>query len=189
MPNAKRRCRQCKNYELTEVGIITPLNAFFCSPSCLAAYGIAKAGKARKSQIRQRKRELQTKPELTKIAQRAFNAYIRWRDYGKPCISCGVLPQNKFGGSMDCGHYRSVGSAKQHRFNPLNAFIQCKRCNRDMSGNIVEYRKALVKRFGAAWVEALEYDNRLADYTHDDLRRIATVYNRKARYYKKLRNS
>ena len=178
-----KRCRTCKTsfepkYNTTQV---------CCSAGCAIAYAQTKPGKenARKHyqrELKQAKKNIETKPQLTKKAQAAFNAYIRARDKGKPCISCGVYEgAQKFGGTFDCGHYLSTGARPQLRFEPLNAVSQCKRCNRQLSGNAVLYRAGLIHRIGLDKVEWLEEPHETANWTHDELRDIAAKYRRLTR--------
>ena len=67
--------------------------------------------RADRRDLKARKVALKTNPQWRSEAQTAFNRYVRLRDAGKPCISCGRLPEQKFGGTMDCGHYRTRGAA------------------------------------------------------------------------------
>ena len=58
----------------------------------------------------------------------AVNKYIRLRDVGKECISCGTpLVAEQLGGGFDVGHYRSRGAAPHLRFYTLNIHGQCKK--------------------------------------------------------------
>jgi hypothetical protein len=164
-----------------------------CSVSCavdLSKISAAKAeAKQKKAERRQDKAKLdamRTRPQLMRVAQSAFNAYVRARDAGKQCISCGnQLPINAIGGAFDCGHYRSVGSAPHLRFDERNAHGQCKHCNRYLSGNHVEYRNGLIARVGIETVEALECDQEPRKYSKDDLIMLAESYRRQARMIKR----
>jgi hypothetical protein len=164
-----------------------------CSVSCavdLSKISAAKAeAKQKKAERRQDKAKLdamRTRPQLMRVAQSAFNVYVRARDAGKQCISCGnQLPINAIGGAFDCGHYRSVGSAPHLRFDERNAHGQCKHCNRYLSGNHVEYRKGLIARVGIETVEALECDQEPRKYSKDDLIMLAESYRRQARMIKR----
>jgi hypothetical protein len=155
-----------------------------CSPVCaikLAKQQVVKEQvKAAAQDRKQTKAKLDAmkgKPQLVREAQTAFNAFIRARDSGKPCISCGTpLPSAQIGGAFDCGHYRSVGSAPHMRFVEDNAHGQCKHCNRHLSGNHVAYRLGLVERIGQRAVDLIEADNTTRKYTHDGLREIAKHY-------------
>lgn len=163
-----------------------------CGPRCAIEHSSltnAKAReKARRKEDRKRKEALKTKADWMKEAQAAFNAYIRARDYGKPCISCGCYEQERFtGGHFDCGHYRSRGAAGHLRFSAFNAHGQCKRCNRELSGNVVEYRLRLAKRYSPEMVQRIEHDNGARTFDIEYLKRVKRIFSRRARHYKKLR--
>jgi hypothetical protein len=130
-----------------------------------------------------------TKPKLTKAAQTAFNAYIRYRDIGQPCISCDSpikWDSEATGGACDAGHWLSVGARVNLRFDEDNCHAQCKHCNNQLSGNTANYRIGLVKRIGIDRVEALECDHKLNHYTKDDLKEIEATYKQKLKSLKAL---
>lgn len=138
------------------------------------------AAKVERAETRRRKEAIKTLAVLHKEAQHAFNAFIRARDADKPCICCGLpLSAGDVGGLYDCGHYRSVGSAGHLRYDERNAHAQRKQCNRWGAGRAVEYRVGLIARIGLAAVEALEADNRVHHWTHDELRAIRDEYRAK----------
>lgn len=135
---------------------------------------------------RARKERLKTRRDWEKEAQAAFNAYIRERDKGQPCICCGLpLSAGDVGGHYDCGHYRSTGSAPHLRFHEDNAHAQRKQCNRWGAGRAVDYRLGLIARIGLARVEALEADQTPRKYTADELKAIRDEYRAKARELKR----
>jgi hypothetical protein len=163
-----------------------------CSPTCALelsnAIGVrikAKAQAEDKRATREKLDAMRTKPQLTKLAQTAFNAFIRARDAGKPCISCGK-PLGSEANSYDAGHYRSVGSAPHMRFVEDNCHGQCKHCNNYLSGNHVMYRKGLIERIGVRAVELIESDTVTRKYTQDGLREIARHYNAETRRLKNI---
>jgi hypothetical protein len=127
---------------------------------------------------------MRTKPQLVKVAQTAFNAFVRARDADKPCISCGKPPSSE-SNSTDCGHFRSVGSAPHMRFVEDNAAGQCKHCNQYLAGNVLAYRKGLIERIGLARVEQIESDQTVRKYTHEGLQEIAKHYNAETRRLKR----
>lgn len=145
----------------------------------------AKREKVDRKETKEKLEKLASKPELTEKAQKAFNAYIRARDYGKPCICCGKpIPWDdvtKTGGACDAGHYMSRGAHTQHKFNEDNCHAQRKYCNspKGLGGNYANYRIGLIKRIGLERVEALECDHKLHHYTKDDLRDIEKTYKNK----------
>lgn len=107
--------------------------------------------KAEQAELRAKKEKLKTRSEWLADLQKVFNQYIRKRDEGNGCISCGTTS-----GQMHAGHYRSVGAAPELRFEELNVHVQCATCNNYLSGNLIEYRINLVKKIGSEKVEWLE---------------------------------
>lgn len=89
-------------------------------------------------------------PILLKKAQVVFNAWIRNRDAGLGCISCGSFNANQ------AGHYLSQGHNGAFRFNEINCSLQCIRCNHFLSGNLLGYREGLIKKYGEDAVKKLE---------------------------------
>ncbi len=168
-----------------------------CSVDCARA--IAKCPKLQKvaaraiaqqnrTDAKARRERLKTRREHMAEAQVAFNAYIRERDVGLPCISCDSLPSDHdliTGSRWDAGHYRSVGACPELRFEPLNVHRQCVKCNRNLSGNAVEYRIRLVKRIGADQVDWLEGPQKPQRLTIEDLQAIKALYRQKLRDLKR----
>lgn len=191
MTTSKKRCPQCRKSFPTESMIRFGVQ-HFCTFEHAVAYANKKSTKEKgkkikRADLRERKEKLKSIADLTREAQTAVNAYIRARDHGKPCISCQVHVVQKRGGTMDAGHYRSRGSAGHLRFNVLNIHSQCALCNRWQSGNVVDYRIALIKRIGIENVEKLESDNGTRRFTREYLKRIKIIFNKRARWYKKRR--
>jgi hypothetical protein len=130
----------------------------------------------------ERKEYIKTIPQLIKEAQISFNAFIRARDAGKPCICCGRTGTSVDGlgaHGWDAGHYRSTGSASHLRFNEDNVHRQLVHCNRYGAGRAVDYRIGLIARIGLDRVEALETDNQVKKWTADGLRAIKATYKAK----------
>lgn len=124
-------------------------------------------------EIKARKKKVKPRAEYMQEAQDAFNAWIRERDAGQPCISCDTTADVQY----CAGHYRTVGACPELRFEPLNVHRQCNRnCNMGRSGNIVEYRIRLVKKIGAEAVAWLEGPHEPKKYTIDDLQQIKAHY-------------
>ncbi len=191
-----RRCKQCRK-ELKPAAQCDDIieKKGYCGPSCLIANTKAKQAekqaKAKRKEIRQAKERLKTRSDWMKEAQQAFNAYIRARDAGKPCISCGSIPNDSdllTGSRIDAGHYRSVGACPELRFEEMNCHAQCVRCNRDLSGNAVEYRIRLIKRIGQDKVDWLETQHDPKKYTIDDLKEIRDQYRAMKRELDRIHN-
>jgi len=120
---------------------------------------------------------IKTKAQWMREAQAAFNRSIRLRDADDPCISCGRHHQ----GQYHAGHYRTTKAAPELRFDEYNVNKQCRPCNEFLSGNVVEYRKGLLAKYGQAIVDYLEGPHDPKRYTVDDLIEIKRAYTEKAR--------
>jgi hypothetical protein len=135
---------------------------------------------AERAQTREKLKAMEKYPKLVQRTQAAFNGFIRQRDLGMPCISCGRQLSTE-PNSHDAGHFRSVGSAPHMRFVEDNCHSQCRHCNHRLGGNHVEYRKGLINRIGIKAVELIENDNTLRKYTREALEEIAKHYRAEAR--------
>lgn len=190
MKASTRRCNYCRRKIASEDALYGALKAF-CNYVCLRNYASSNAGqkavqKARRIEHIERKESLKTRSDYVKEAQAAFNRYVRIRDSKRGCISCGSMPEQKLGGTMDCGHYRSRGSAPHLKFDLRNTAGQCVKCNRYLSGSVTEFRIGLIKRWDTERIEALEADNSSRKFTEDYLRRIKSVFNKRANLYQRL---
>jgi len=132
-------------------------------------------------EIKIRKEKLKSRADHLRDTQIAFNAWIRERDVGLPCVSCG----RHHNGQWHAGHYRSVGGHPELRFEPLNAARQCAPCNTHKSGDLVNYRIELVQRIGAEAVEWLEGPHEPKKYSVDELKAMTADYRAKTRELKK----
>jgi len=155
-----------------------------CGPACAMKIARKAVEKADKKETKRKLDAMQTRPQLLKKAQTAFNAYIRARDAGKTCISCDTQLGSE-PNTFDAGHYRSVGSAPHMRFVEDNCHGQCKHCNNWLSGNHVQYRKRLLERIGLEELEKLEADTTVRKYSKEELIQIAKTYREKARRLEK----
>jgi hypothetical protein len=186
------KCASCREPTTTRYGL-----TYACSVDCVIAAAKAKAAKkqlkaqqAANRQHRADKARIKTRRQWMAEAQIAFNAFIRARDWDKPCIDCGQWQQRDSltGGEWDCGHYRSVGSCPELRFDESNAARQLKQCNRQMSGRAVDYRLGLIARIGLEAVERLEGPHPPKKYTIPELQAIIKEYRAKKRELERIRN-
>lgn len=165
-----------------------------CSPMCGLQVGRAKqekakeqAKKAERAQDKARLRAIEPLGKLIKEAQVVVNRYVRVKALanGESCYTCGASPEQKFGGTYDASHFRSVGSAPHLRFWLPQIRLACITCNRYKSGNLLEFRKALVAEHGLEWVEALEARQEVARFRRDYLIRLKAVINKRLRRLQK----
>lgn len=145
-----KKCKQCGNlftptYSTTQV---------ICGYNCAITYGLAKKVEKDKKdwakEKKERKEALMNHSDWLKIFQVIFNEFIRLRDKGLKCISC----PNK--NPSDAGHYKSRGANPELAFNEFNTNLQCRKCNGYWGGNIIEYRKGLIEKYGLEITEWLE---------------------------------
>lgn len=201
-----RKCSVCKIKRKKEDLFYAQLKPWCGDVECgttlsiqLRAKETERKAKAEKKLFRERKSKLDdTVPKWTKKAQAEFNKYIRERDHGLPCISCErwefEIEDCFTGGKWDCGHWKSVGSHPELRFEPLNAHRQCKSCNGG-SGKYArksrtvsqEYKERLKIRIGENNVKWLEGSHENKYYRVEDLKEIAAHYRKLTRELKKQR--
>lgn len=109
-----------------------------------------------------------------KLTQSTFNAWIRFRDSGTPCVSCDKPDSGTH--QRHASHFRSVGACAELRFNSLNVHTSCSVCNNHLSGNIAGYRPRLIDKIGIELVEWLEGPHEQKKYTCDQLRDLRAYY-------------
>jgi hypothetical protein len=150
-----------------------------CSVSCLMEYNSKKQVTKR---VKEFKKALVTHQSSINLLQTLFNTWVRLRDEGKPCISCG----SKLGDKYDAGHYFSCGAYPNLRFNPDNVHAQCVRCNQHKHGNIAEYAKGLTLRIGQERFDALYEQRKLSTkLSIPEIAELIMAYKQKISGYKK----
>ncbi len=186
-----RKCRVCKKPFKPHHSTLEKQCSYECNMAWLrspeAQEGMAAARrkvdhhhkqekKKRKSKSLKFKRQIQAKDVSyqLKTTRPVFNRMrvleeLQWfaeRGIEPFCISC-----QRTKADWSCGHFKTVGSQGNLRFDRMNTYLQCLgNCNRHRSGNIggtktsVGYRLGLLDRFGG------EEGRRIIDYceTHTD---------------------
>lgn len=191
-PMRPGRDKRCRNPDCRAWFKASNTLARACSPRCAIAVDRRDQQRKRRQETQQMRERIKTRSDYLREAQRAFNAWVRERDHDWPCISCGRHPDDASlitGSRWDAGHYRSTGANPELRFEPLNTHKQCVACNRDLSGNVVNFRIGLRGRIGDDALEWLEGPHEPKNYTADDLREIRDHYRREARRLKRERES
>lgn len=193
MKAVNRRCGYCKKKCPADGMLASHLKAF-CSIDCLMSYTKSDQGRkaVQKAVTRQNNKDKavirekhKTRGQYVREAQAAVNAYVRWRDKDKGCISCSArLPTDAQGGGFDAGHYRSRGSSPHLRFRLDNIFGQCKRCNRYLSGAVDKMRVGIVWRYGQEFLDRIEMEHEGRHYSIEELQRIKSIFTRKLRLRK-----
>lgn len=124
-------------------------------------------------------KSLKTRSEWLKELQVIFNRFIRLRDSGLPCISCGALDDGSR--QMQAGHYKTVGAHPALRFDESNTNSQCSRCNNFLSGNLLPYRVALIAKVGQAEVDRLEGPQDPLKLTIPEIQELIAKYKAKVK--------
>ena len=147
-----------------------------CGYECALAVSRAEQTEALKRKnaedLKARKEAIKPRSKWVQEVQVEFNKFIRTRDTGKGCISCG----RSTGAKMNAGHYRPVGGFPELRFNELNCHIQCESCNNYKSGNLSDYRVMLVGKIGLSLVEWLEGPHKPLKLTTEELKVLKAHY-------------
>jgi hypothetical protein len=182
-PLSPRKCKQCGEVFQRRTSTQT-----VCSPKCahawaekLKAQKQAKALKAERKSMKERAEKIKTRGTHLKELQAAFNQWIRFRDAGQPCIACGRYHK----GQNHAGHYRSVGSCPELRFDPDNVHLTCQPCNVHLSGNLIQMRIGMIKKIGLARVEWIEGYHEPKKYTIAEIIEMKALYRAKVRELKK----
>lgn len=118
-----------------------------------------------------------TKNEKIKKLDSLFSKYVRLAyadDAGYvECFTCG---KKLHWTRIQNGHFHS----RRHmvlRFDTKNCFPQCNECNVVKSGNLEEFRKRLIARFGEEFVEDLDQKkNELKQWTVEELNQEILKY-------------
>lgn len=136
-----KRCKVCKQ---PFTPTYSSLQATCVKPKCLIEWGRMAERKKAKREIRQMRENIKSVSQYRRELQKIFNEFIRLRDRHQPCISCGKTLPAKY----DAGHFYSVGSYPNLRFNEDNVHGQCVECNQHRHGNLLEYAPRLTERIG-----------------------------------------
>lgn len=199
MSNSKRKCKECGEYFPAGEMVKVPAGVFCCieHASERAVKARQKAqdkikrkkasdDKAKRKELRERDLErlksVQNISFFHKKSQAAFNAFIRERDKGKPCISCGKPDNGQH--QRHASHYRSVGACSSLRYDERNVHAACSVCNNYLSGNLANYRVAMIEKFGSELVEWLESQPKSFKWTREMLEDIEKQYKLKLKQIK-----
>ena len=117
--------------------------------------------------------EMKRKPSLAALRRKLdklFSAWIRKRDHGKPCITCGKRTE------LQAGHFVK----RQHmsvRWDERNVHGQCVRCNHFLNGNDGEYAYAILNLYGQWTLDQLMgMKHKTAKFTRSDLEELIAKY-------------
>lgn len=136
-----KTCKQCKiKFEPSR-----PLQ-MVCSSKC--GYEYVKTTKQKQQkEFKVVERKYNDEKKLTAAllnTKTQVHAYVRKRDEGKDCVSCGKAYESSF----EAGHHYSAYSYLTLKFNLDNIHGQCKYCNRHLESNFDNYALRLPERIG-----------------------------------------
>lgn len=196
MQSKTRRCSNCRKKVPATEAFVSQFKAF-CSYECLKEYTSKNVDKIRSRVMKEKrqqdrviKEKLKTRSQWKKEAQAAVNAYVRFRDRNRNCISCNrSLQSEAIGGGYDAGHMLSRGAHGHKCFRTDNIHGQCKHCNRYLSGAVDKFRIGIVWRYGQDYLDRIEAPWDGPDMTIEYLKRIKSVFTRKLKLKQKLLQS
>ena len=166
-----RKCKYCKS-------VFTPINSLqknCFEPLCVSDWINEVKEKNWKRKKAKLKLDLMTTQDYVKLAQQVFNKYIRLRDAGNVCISCGKKPLKE-----NAGHFYNANNHWSVRFDERNVHLQCEHCNTYLSGNLIYYRENLLKKIGIEEFENLSAEAmKTRKFTIEELKEIIATYKKK----------
>ena len=185
------RCKHCKDK-------FTPrkFNWKYCHKSECMDIGVSELlSKQREKQAKDReevdkatkeKKERQSLATLRNGVMTVCHTFIKLRDKGKPCVSCG----QPYKPDHDAGHWKSAKDYSNLRYDERNIHGQCIGCNRFKRGNIEAYNDRIHLRIGTHGKEAIEkaatkYKHSGFKWEREKLVAIRTYYREKIKSLKK----
>lgn len=177
----EKKCRECGDK-------FTPAmtTQSVCGPACAIAQAKKKVSMEKAQKQRSERKESRARVESVqplsyyhKKAQAAFNGFIRARDAGQPCISCGKPDDGSH--QRHASHYKSVGSSRELRYDEMNVHAACSVCNNHLSGNIQGYTPALIEKIGINEFDRLNGPQKSKKWSREELNEITSKYRKKAK--------
>jgi hypothetical protein len=167
--------KKCRNCQERFNPIRSTLEKFCQKDECIRAMVCETKDKLWKQTKKKMKEDLMTVQDYIKVAQQVFNKFIRLRDQGKNCISCGLKPKKE-----NAGHFYSAGTHTAVRFDERNVHLQCEHCNSYLSGNLLKYRDNILTKLGYEEFESLTAEAmKTRKYTREELKQIIETYKQK----------
>ena len=173
-----KKCRSCKS-EFESRNSLDRYCKWQCALTDVRDKRIKKEKKEFHAETRRRKQEMKTRSDWLREAQTEVNKYVRIRDRGKLCISCGKPDNGQH--QRHASHYQSTASNSALRFNLRNIHASCMQCNTHLSGNIGEYTPRLIKKIGQEKYDWLLTQNHTVKYEIEYLQRLKKVFAKRSR--------
>ena len=112
-------------------------------------------GASKVKKVRVPKKKPMSRSQLVKRLDSVFSQYVRLRDDGNGCVTCGDKKPWK---EMQACHFYTRGR-QATRWHESNVFSGCYRCNVLLKGNYINYTRYMIDRFGREFVDQLEYES------------------------------
>lgn len=193
------KCKVCKS-EFKPM--FSSLQKTCTKPECVHSWYLLNKDKTDKKVKADREKEKKVKykqmkdrsaylPKLKAEAKRTFQKYIRLRDTGMPCGSCG---KNISSEKHDAGHVYKAETYSALIFDEDNVFSQCVYCNKTLDGNLAGFMERLPNRIGVERFEALKQRARVSlnvtvKRTREDYRQIIETYKQRIKDEKRIKNT
>lgn len=173
----QKKCKVCKAKFTPKFSTLDPTCELYSCRLTFAMETVKKQKAAKEKKLKQDRvaekkvlrEKIKTLSDYESEAKKVFQKYVRLRDKNLPCISCGNPSPTDWCGS----HYYPAGMYSGLIFDERNCNGACNTyCNKYLSGNLINYRIGLVKRYGLEFVEKLEADadsKRNYKYTKEEL--------------------
>ena len=146
----KKKCVVCAESFLPQYTTLQKT----CSTACAVTYAKLKRATTKEglNKMRNEKDSLEKLSKVMIYTQEVVHKYVRQRDKGKPCISCG----RDWDSSFQAGHRFDQKQYNKIRFDLDNIHGQCPGCNQYNDGNYNAYHLRLPKRIGVETYQNLE---------------------------------
>jgi hypothetical protein len=135
----------------------------------------AARAKMERKELAERKEAIKPLHYFAKRAEKACNAFIRFRDAGDPCISCGTYDAPEW----HAGHCYTVAARPDIRYHEDNIHLQCPKCNTYQGGMVGAYKIRVVSKIGQERLDALAYVNPAFKKTREYYQAIEAHYKAK----------
>jgi hypothetical protein len=147
----QKKCKVCQEF-FTPIQFAQTACGYKCAIIHSKNLKLQKEQKEWKAEKAILKDKLKTLGQYEAEAKKAFQKWIRMRDDKQPCISCGIQQTDLWDG----GHYKKAEIYSGVIFDENNCHRQCRKCNRFLNGNELNYRQGLIQRYGIDFADQIE---------------------------------
>ncbi len=99
---------------------------------------------------------MKKKPTIASLKKKLWKKFadsIKERD-GMHCVTCGERCEGR---NRQAGHYMpKAACGLEYYFGETNVHVQCGKCNCFLQGNLPNYRKFLIRKYGKKELERIE---------------------------------